>query len=152
MGVRCGWGLVAASPLWVSVILISLPMNCQSGSWVHGAKKIRGSLCPKLCRKLCRRGAVPQGTYPHPGQSYEAESLLRVFGVFRGLPSCHRRAGLLPRQCGGRFLASRRVVGKTLAGGGSDCPRRRPLVQPFPGIAPQPVSYTHLTLPTSDLV
>src|SRR5678809_1437944 len=22
-----------------SVVLISLPMNCQSGSWVHGAKK-----------------------------------------------------------------------------------------------------------------
>ena len=50
MGVRCGWGLVAASPLWVfrgpDLPAHELPIRFMGAR----REKIRGCLCRKLCR------------------------------------------------------------------------------------------------------
>jgi hypothetical protein len=48
--------LVAASPLWVFRGPDLPPMNCQSGSWVHGAKKFGDVFVGSLSESFkCRR-------------------------------------------------------------------------------------------------
>ena len=59
MGVRCGWGLVAASPLWVfrdpDLPAHELPIRFMGAR----REKIRGSLCRKLCSRRTILQRIP---------------------------------------------------------------------------------------------
>jgi len=65
MGVRCGWGLVAASPLWVfrdrDLPAHELPIRFMGAR----REKIRGC----LCRKLCRVGTGPGDVRASPSRT-----------------------------------------------------------------------------------
>ena len=71
MGVRCGWGLVAASPLWVfrgpDLPAHELPIRFMGAR----REKIRGCLCRKDGLNFHRSGVVNHGKHGRHGKEVE---------------------------------------------------------------------------------